>query len=45
MGFALRAPGEKTVYFSGDTIWTENFELAIKKYNPDYIVMNAALPL
>ena len=45
MGFVLRAPGEKTVYFTGDTVWTENFELAIKNYNPDYIVMNAALPL
>ena len=45
MGFALTAAGEKTVYFIGDTIWTDNFELAIKKYNPDYIVMNAALPL
>ena len=45
MGFILKATREKTVYFTGDTVWTENFELAIKNYNPDYIVMNAALPL
>ena len=31
MGFALKAPEEKTVYFTGDTIWTKNCELAIEK--------------
>ena len=45
MGFALRAPEEKTVYFTGDTVWTKNFEIAVEKFDPDYIVMNAALPL
>ena len=35
----------KTIYFTGDTIWTKNFEIAVEKYEPDYIVMNAALPL
>ena len=45
MGFALRAEGEKTMYFTGDTIWTKNFEIAVEKFDPDYIVMNAALPL
>lgn len=45
MGFIFRAPGEKTVYFTGDTIWTKNFEIAIETYNPDYIVMNAVYPL
>ena len=45
MGFALKAEGEKTLYFTGDTIWTKNFELGIEKHNPDYIVMNAGLPL
>ena len=45
MGFILRAPEERTIYFTGDTIWTKNFETAIEKYDPDYIVMNAALPL
>ena len=41
MGFVLRAPREKTVYFGGDTIWHEYVELAITKYKPDIIVLNA----
>jgi len=42
MGFVLRAPGEKTVYFSGDTIWHEYVELAINKYKPDIIVFKCS---
>ena len=45
MGFILKAPGEKTVYFTGDTVWTKNFENAVEKNNPDYIIMNAGYPL
>lgn len=45
MGFIFRAQGEKTVYFTGDTIWIKSFELAVEKYNPNFIVMNAAYPL
>ena len=41
MGFVFRAPGQKTVYFGGDTIWHEYVELAITKYKPDLIVLNA----
>ena len=44
MGFILKAEGEKTTYFTGDTVWIKNFEFEIEKYNPDYIIMNAALP-
>ena len=40
MGFVLRAPGQKTVYFAGDTTWHEYVELALTKYKPDYIVLN-----
>ena len=40
MGFVLKAPGHKTVYFAGDTRWHEYVEVAIKKHNPDYIVLN-----
>ena len=40
MGFVLRAPGQKTVYFDGDTTWHEYVELALIKYKPDYIVLN-----
>ena len=41
MGFVFRAPGKKTVYFGGDIIWHEYVELAINKYKPDLIVLNA----
>ena len=41
MGFVLRAPKQKTVYFGGDSIWHEYVELAINKYKPDLIVLNA----
>lgn len=40
MGFVLRAPGQKTVYFAGDTRWHEYVELALTKYKPDYVVLN-----
>ncbi len=40
MGFVLRAPGQKTVYFAGDTRWHEYVECALTKYKPDYIVLN-----
>ena len=42
MGFVLTAPGQKTVYFAGDTIWHEYVEIAINKFKPDLIVLNAA---
>ena len=40
MGFVLKAPEQKTVYFAGDIIWHEYVELAINKYKPDIIVLN-----
>ena len=40
MGFILRAPGQKVVYFAGDTIWHDYCEIAIKKYEPDFIILN-----
>ena len=42
MGFVFRAPGQKSVYFAGDTILHDYVELALKKYKPDIIVVNAA---
>ena len=42
MGWVFRAPGQKTVYFAGDTIWHEYVEIALKKHKPDIIVLNAA---
>ena len=40
MGFVLKAPNQKTIYFAGDTIWHDYTEIAIKKHNPDFIVLN-----
>ena len=42
MQFVLKAPGQKTFYVSGDTVWNELVELALNKYKPDIIVLNAA---
>ena len=42
MGFVFQAPGQKSVYFAGDTILHDYVELALKKYKPDIIVVNAA---
>ena len=42
MGFVFLAPGQKSVYFAGDTILHDYVELALKKYKPDIIVVNAA---
>ena len=40
MGFVLRAPGQKSIYFAGDTRWHEYVEIALNKYKPDYIILN-----
>ena len=42
MGFVFKAPGQKSVYFAGDTILHDYVEIALKKHNPDIIVVNAA---
>ena len=42
MGFVLKAPGLKTIYFTGDTIYHDYVELALKKHKPDIIVAFAA---
>ena len=43
MGFVLKSPGQKTMYFASDTVWHEYVELALKKHKPDIIVINGAL--
>lgn len=40
MGVAFQAPGQKTVYVAGDTIWRADVERALTKYSPDVIVLN-----
>ena len=40
-GFVLQAPDEPTLYIAGDTIWCTDVLLALEKYEPDVIVVNA----
>ena len=42
MGFVFKAPGQKSIYFAGDTIWHEYVEIALQKHKPDIIVLNAS---
>ena len=39
-GFVFRAPGEKTVYLCGDTVWCSDVQETIAKYKPDVIITN-----
>lgn len=40
MGVVFQAPGEKTLYLMGDTIWTYQIDHALTTYQPDVVVMN-----
>lgn len=40
-GFVFAAPGQPTIYLVGDAVWTEEIYQNIKKYQPDYIVVNS----
>lgn len=40
-GFVLQAKNQPTVYLVGDTVLTENILTVIKKFNPDYIIVNS----
>ena len=42
MGFVLKAPGQKTLYESGDTIWHKYVEDALSKHKPEIIVISGA---
>ncbi|WP_434658241.1 MBL fold metallo-hydrolase [Pseudomonas sp. R3-56] len=41
MGVVLQAPGYKTLYLAGDTIWRKEVDQAINQYRPEVIVLNA----
>lgn len=41
MGIVFQAPGYKTLYLTGDTIWREEVDQTIEAYQPDVIVLNA----
>ena len=40
-GFVLMAKNQPTVYIVGDAIWTDDIKNNIKKFDPDYIVVNS----
>ncbi len=40
-GFVLQAKNQPTVYIIGDAIWTDAIKKTIKKFSPDYIVVNS----
>ena len=39
-GMVLQHPSEKTLYIVADTVWYEEVEKAINKYNPEVMVVN-----
>lgn len=41
-GVVLTCASEKVLYLAGDTLWGEPVRLALQKYNPEVIALNAA---
>ena len=41
MGVVFQAPGHKTLYLVGDTIWRDEVDQALTEYDPEVIVLNA----
>jgi L-ascorbate metabolism protein UlaG (beta-lactamase superfamily) len=41
MGIVFQAPGAKTVYVVGDTLWRSEVDQTLAKFKPDVIVLNA----
>lgn len=40
MGIVFQAPGVKTIYIVGDTVWRNEVDQAFTKFKPDVIVLN-----
>lgn len=40
-GFILKAKNQPTVYIVGDALWADNINKNIKKFKPDYIIVNS----
>ena len=40
-GFVLQAKNQPTIYIVGDTIWNDDIKNDIKKFKPDYIIVNS----
>lgn len=41
MGVVLKAPGEKTLYVAGDTIFCDEVKQTLQSYQPEVIIVNA----
>lgn len=41
MGVVFEAPGYKTLYLAGDTVWRKEVDQAIEQFHPQVIVLNA----
>lgn len=41
MGIVFQAPGAKTVYVVGDTVWRSDIDQTLAKFKPDVIILNA----
>lgn len=41
MGIVFQAPGTKTVYVVGDTVWRQDVDQTLAKFKPDVILLNA----
>ena len=41
MGIVFQAPGVKTIYVVGDTVWRDDVDQTLAKFKPDVIVLNA----
>lgn len=41
MGIVFQAPGAKTLYVVGDTIWRSEVDQALEEFNPDVVILNA----
>lgn len=40
MGIVFQAPGSKTVYVAGDTVWGSEVDKSLEKFKPDVIILN-----
>src|SRR3546814_18649352 len=41
MGVVFQAPGSKTVYLVGDTIWRGEVEQTLASFEPEVVILNA----
>jgi L-ascorbate metabolism protein UlaG (beta-lactamase superfamily) len=39
-GIVFQRPDHKTVYVAGDTVWNRQVEAAVRKYQPDVVILN-----